>query len=361
MVSANLNLQGESSLNAIHRAVINADIDTFERVVVATGRRQIDIRNHKNWTALMVASQLGKTEKVKMLLAAGANIKASSGNLSPLDLAIKNGKFDTVIVLLSANAMIKNKTGGVTLKERFSALYYACRQDDMRILRAVLGYEPRISMQDKLDAIFTALKVENIDSLRVIIESVSEKDKQKYFTIDFKSKLLNKAVHLGNTKLMQAIMYLQFTPAADQVDYDQLFQTAAAKGYLPVAKHIMGLFQHEDVSAPIPLSKINLDKALVAALKNNFFDMAVLCIIYGASTDSIPSNGRFLRAFDEYLKTSKRLDVLFNIKDFEIIASRADSISKNLHSRLNSILYPVLKHLVTVSSPYHRVNAIIAI
>ena len=127
--------------------------------------------------------------------------------LTALDAAIKWGHYLTVVELLKAGASVVrsfNIEGGIKINA--PALYLACRQFDVRILKAILLHEVGewISIEDYKEAAIVALKVENIDGLRLLIDYVKKGSKDKLFLEQYKFELLKEAVCLGSIPLFKS-------------------------------------------------------------------------------------------------------------------------------------------------------------
>jgi hypothetical protein len=135
----------------VHQAVIDLDADKFGEFLEAnkleiaakneTGRTLIDEKNGSQYTAFMVAAQIGKLDHVKMLYEAGAKVTESMPQkdreigVSALEVAIKSEKFPVVEYLLeNVHELTIKKADKGDLRDRAPSVYYACRQKDVRIL-----------------------------------------------------------------------------------------------------------------------------------------------------------------------------------------------------------------------------------
>lgn len=251
----------QSVLSPLHLAILeDTALEAFDRLIENTDKNSIDIPNYNKWTALMVASQLGKTEQVKKLIRAGANIRKQAGGLSSLELAIKGEQFDIVKVLLDEGAKIKRKNAiKKSLKLRSPALYYACQQPNMQILSLIL-HKVNFEMADKKEAILTALKVENFEALKVLMNHIGPEEKEKYFSEKYKIQLLETAASLGSVQLIQEMIKLEIYP--HQIDEASL-NKAVKKEFIPVNNYLMNLFQVNKFKiehSPNNNSSINFDK-----------------------------------------------------------------------------------------------------
>ncbi|CAM2881638.1 ankyrin repeat domain-containing protein [Legionella worsleiensis] len=329
-----------AKLESIHHAVLNFSAGELVKVL-EKHLEDVDIPNQKGWSPLMVASQLGKTEHVRVLLKAGANIKKKVGGFSPLELAIKGEKFDTVKVLLNAGAPVKQRSiSKGSIKKRAPALYLACRQNDMRILNAMMS-KGNWNIEDKTDAILVALQIENLDAVKVLMQSLTSKEKQTYFSARYKFLLLKEAVALGNVQLIDQLVKLDILPSST-VHYNELFQASVTLGFLPVTKYLLDLAQ----SIQKPQLPMDMNAALTVELENNRFETAVLLIIYGADPESIPTSAKYLQAFNAYLQHAQHFDFLFTEKDVEKIKARANCINSAVTNRHNNKFHGFLKNLI---------------
>lgn len=315
----------------LHSAVVYLDLHDLEQLIHTLGRENIDAPNYKDWTALMVASQLGKTEHVKMLLTAGANIQKQVDGLSSLELAIKNSHFKTTEVLLNGGAVVKRAQkakGG--LKARVPALYLACRQADVSILKLLLEQKV-LNIDDKKEAVLCALKIENFEALRVIINQITKEERHKFFNEKYKFKLLKEAVKLGNTQLIKGILQFDIFPSFEQIDCQSLLNVAAEKGYLPTVELLLKLyFQHLDKQkgSQEMLFSINLDPILSTALELSHYKLSIFLMMQGANIDLVSSKIEHLDEFVKYIKNSEHRDL------FYIQESASDSVSIQLKEDL---------------------------
>ncbi|MDI1352258.1 MAG: ankyrin repeat domain-containing protein, partial [bacterium] len=228
----------------LHQAVIETDIQTFTGLIKNIPRKNINILNKEKWSALMVAAQLGKTEHGQLLLSKGADIRIRVGGLAALELAIKSQQFNTIVLLLKAGSVIKIGTKGL-LKERAPAVYLACRQHDIHILRLLLNRENGLNIHDIKEAILVALKVENLDGIVNLIKHTQYEEREQYFSRDYKELLLREAVKSGNIRLIQSIMIIKNILDHDVnsfsgiTDYSELLNIATEQGFVPVTKFLL--------------------------------------------------------------------------------------------------------------------------
>ncbi|WP_218813448.1 ankyrin repeat domain-containing protein [Rickettsiella endosymbiont of Dermanyssus gallinae] len=220
----------------LHFVVLNPESDALAQFIRSLDKEEIDKSNVEGWTPLMLASQLGKNEYVKCLLAAGADLEREVAGFSSLVLAVKAGQWKTTKHLLEAGACIKqdnnNKLIG-GLKETFPAIYFACRQYDKRILNLLLEKEKRLTLMDKKDALLTALEVENLEAVRVLFKHMTKEDKDQ-FSKKYKPLLLEKAVSSGNLRLVDEMLASDFGLAFNKTDRKILFFALSEKGFLPL-------------------------------------------------------------------------------------------------------------------------------
>ncbi|MDI1351573.1 MAG: ankyrin repeat domain-containing protein [bacterium] len=339
----------ESQQPTLHLAVINDEPEQFDKSLqlhLKNKSNGIDERNDKHWTALMVASQLGKTAQVVSLIAAGANIKArtdvKTGNLSSLELAIKNQHAETVEVLIKAGAIIRRDTANSP-----SALYFASRQTDGRILNLVLNNEKKFTPAEKRQALLNALKVENFEAISIIVNHMNknEHEQQRIFTTDFKNSFLQAAVSIGNSEVIHGIIELDIWNPNEKINYNTLINITVEKGFIPTAKQILNLARNAGKEDDNKLS-INLNAALIQALEHNHFDMALVLIINGASPDAIPTSCSSLKGFEEYLRSEQYYSFIFTEERPEAIALRTVELQNDLAKRQNGALHRLITLIV---------------
>lgn len=328
----------DTALSAIHSAVLNSSAEELEQLLSST-QENINVPNDKEWSPLMVAAQLGKTDHVKVLLKAGADITKKVDDLSPLELAIKSQKFSTVEVLLQAGATGKRKQLGVNLKKRAPALFLACRQNDMNILNALLDKETW-SFNDKKAAIQVALKIENLSAVKLLIGHITSEEK-KLLSDEYQFSLLQIAVSLGNVSLIDEVMKLDI-PTSVEIDYNNLLEISVHSGFLPTTKHLLDLANKTQDAQP----SVDLNAALRLALENHHFDVAMILIIYGAEPNSIPASSNYLVPFNSYLRKTEHFDFSFMKEEVEKIQTRSKAIEHSYNDLQKSIPHKILTNIV---------------
>lgn len=228
------------------------------------------------------------------------------------------------------------------------ALYFGCRQSDMRILQLILDGS-KFSITDKKEAILAALKVENLEALKVLVAQFNDEEKREYFTPEYRDQLLNEAVCLGNTRLIQGIVDLNLCPVSNKTDYLLLLKTAMDKRFLPAAKSLLDLLCASQVALSEPQKKelsIILNKTLISELRKENFEMAMLTIIYGADPAAIPLDAPYLRPFRSYLGETQSYDLLFSEQEMRKISDRAKEITRPLKESRSGIRQTLLKYIV---------------
>ncbi|WP_342228206.1 ankyrin repeat domain-containing protein [Rickettsiella endosymbiont of Rhagonycha lignosa] len=335
----------------LHHAVINLTADELHKRLDSSDdeKANIDSLNHKGWTALMVAAQLGKVDHVNELLAAKSNIGRQANCLSALELAIKSENYNVVLALLSAGAVVKRKNTSLQkLYKTSPAMYLACRQRDMRILEALLHYKNKFNFEDIKKALLIALQAENFEAIRVLVNYINQHLEKNDFSEDYKFLLLKKAITLGSLQFIQNIKSLLF-PSTNRIDYSTLLYIAATKGFLPIAGYLLKLSNSHisKLENKEPTFSIDFNKLLLTALKNNHFAMAVFLIIAGANPAAIPINSSCFMQFSNYLLDPKLSEFLFTEVENELIAKRIKDIGESLQQRESGVFHDFLTRLVS--------------
>lgn len=332
----------QSKAKRLQKALIQNNTINFEACLKTIKKSEIDMPLRGNWTALMVASQLGKTHYVAKLIEAGANISHRVDGLSSLDLAIKSGKYETVKFLLNKGAVVVVKPNeNIHIRKRAPALYIACYQTDVRILQRVLmkaGKE--LTQADLKDAMLVSLRAENLAAMSTVLEYAA--DQKIQFPNHFKDKLLTEAVRSGNEQLLDSLIKMKIFTDYKNISYDSLLYLAAYNGFLPAAKQL--LTHHQEKHGKDYKNVYN--KALLGALEANHFGLAVLFIVYGADPNSIPATCHSLKKFNDYLENnSENCLSLFGTEEVALLSKRVSEINQSLNKRESGLLHSVLKFL----------------
>lgn len=331
----------------IHKAVIKSDIAVFESLL--EDKSNINKKNYAGWTALMIASQLGKVEHVRKLLDARADIRVQAKGLSALELAVKNQQFETVKLLLTSDRILVKRNNGGNLKENIPALYLACRQNDTRILEAILAYSANnLTTKDKEEALLTAVKIENFQALEVIIKHLATQEKPINFSEKYKFQLLHKAAKFGSAELISQIIGIDNT-CPTTTEYKELLNTATQKGFIEIAEKLLNLFYSKCnyINFQENESLLDLNKLLKLALENHQFNMALFLIVHGADLNSVPTISDAVREFDQYLKNIKYDEFFFLQKYKNLVYARAKNISNAMvEAKENALWLTSLRYIV---------------
>jgi hypothetical protein len=359
----------------VHQAVIDMDKEKFAEFLEAnkseiaaidekSGRKLIDEKNSSQYTAFMVAAQIGKLDHVKMLHEAGVNVMRSmsqSGRktgVTAFEVAIKSEKFPVVEYLLAnvPQLTIKKANTG-DLRDRAPALYYACRQKYIRILDKIIeksaGEKHPLTNIDKKLALEEMISFENQEGMVFLLEKLE----QIGIKLNRKEKhhLLEAAAGRGNVQLFNTLLNSNLLSPKDEVDFSACMDIASAKNYVPIIKEVLSSqYLLENARSKIPQSK--LDDVMNRALQNHQFGMAVLAILYGANPSNMPIDKNAI-GFAEYLKNTppETFDAFFNEKDKEIIQTRTNALQQ-IHSGTNSFGEKLLNLLCKFLSILPGVN-----
>ncbi len=325
-------------------------------------RELIDQKNSSKFTALMIAAQIGKLDHVIALIDAGANPtrnmpqKGRRHGLTALELAIKSEKYPVVEYLLNNvdRLTVKKDDGARDLRDRAPALFYACRQKDMRILDLVLDSDAKLTRTDKLLALLETIKFENADGMalcldRLIDESVS-------LTPSDKQILLEAVVGTGNVAMFESLMASELIKPTEELDFDQLIDIASEKYYVSMVRAILSDQYSIELGKGL-LTQEKLDQLMLSAIEKGRYDSAVLAIVYGANPEQIKLNQEVV-GFTVYLQTERPeyFDAFFTDKDKEIIQARQHQLENiNLQSQ-GSVFQRFIELLVKFVSLLPGVN-----
>ncbi len=294
----------------------------------------------------MIAAQIGKLEHVKMLHKRGANVtrnmpqKNRKDGLTALELSIKSGKFPVVEYLLDnvPELAIKKADQG-DLRDRAPALYYACRQTDVRILKKVIDTNEKRSTplwpskaltdQDKKLALAETLQFENQDGVEFLLATFNQSGLK--LTPHEKQGLLGAAAERGNIQLFETLLESDLLAQTDEVDYEALVEISSEKNYVGIMRKILSN-QYSIESAEGQIHPSKLDALMRKAVQNHQFDMALLVILYGANPAHM-SLDENTAAFADYLSTKppETFDAFFTEKDIQIIQQRGQALQQMNH------------------------------
>ncbi|AHE68397.1 ankyrin repeat domain-containing protein [Legionella oakridgensis] len=352
----------------LHRAVLTLDADEFAIAIGATllAHPELDLnaKNTSGYTAMMVAAQVGKLEHVKILVEYGAKVtnslkqKNGERGLTALELAIKSEKYPVVEYLLGLKrpdnakrpALPVKMSNSGSLKERAPALYFACRQGDMRILEAVIKSDPALTLMDKALAILETVQFENLEGAKTLIDLLTPAEFSK-LQEETKQQILDKAAERGNVALIDQLL---FCMAPKVIDYNSMLQNACKNNYVPMVRSLLSYARDNEVV----LMEQVFNHLMIAALANGYYDMAVLAIAYGANPEEISSSGEYLKGFTQYLRTTppEHFNAFFSDRDREMIEQRAQDIQKAHVNRTSGIWNAFISLLVEFLSKLPFVN-----
>ena len=164
-LSALLHASGQSS--RVADAAMQADVAAV-RALLSAGE-DVNAAQGDGMTALHWAARRGESEMVRMLLAAGANLRAITrlGNYTPLLLASEGGHAAAIDALVAAGADLKSTTAaGVT------PLMLASASGQAPAVKALLAHGPDVNATEPLrgqTALMFAAANRRADVVRVLI------------------------------------------------------------------------------------------------------------------------------------------------------------------------------------------------
>ncbi|MEW8692685.1 MAG: thioredoxin fold domain-containing protein [Candidatus Thiodiazotropha endolucinida] len=125
----------------LHDAVQSEDVTILKRIITAEG--SLDAQDQNGWTALMFAIEIGDTDKISVLLAAGAspNIGDRLGR-TPLHLAMEKPVGITRLLIQAGADVDTRNAGGVT------ALMQAAGLGRRDIVELLLEAQARLDLKD---------------------------------------------------------------------------------------------------------------------------------------------------------------------------------------------------------------------
>lgn len=351
---------------SLHQAVLTLSAAEFKRRVNATKNLKLDVLNSSGYTPLMVAAQLGLLGHVKALVEKGADLTKefergkNMHGLTALELAIKSEKYPVVKYLLRLPGMyVKHNESSIdrfdirSLRDRAPALYFACRQTDIRITKAVVKSDSNISLSDKILAIQECVKFENIDNALELIALLTRKELIS-ISLKEKQKILKMAAGRGNALLLGKLMDSPIAPVQAYINYDEMVIKASEHGYLPIVRLLLREALHKET---LPKNSI-LNKMMLTALSKGKYDLAVLFIAYGADPDKIGITNRNLEQFTHYLRTTppEHYNTFFSAIDRLMISDRADSLKEKYKDRTTGIWRTCIDLLVAFLNALPLVN-----
>ncbi len=224
----------------LHEFVISNDLEGLESAL-ESGKFNVNQRAYGKWTPLMVASQLGHIECVRLLLDHKCNVHARANHLTALELAIRYSQLEVVKELLDSgatlNAKVNVKSEPSKLKRNSLALYHAVRQSNQEILNLVLQNVP--NTPDLITpAVKEAIKFENMSAITTMVDTLSgQPGFGRLFSSKDKMDFLVQAVSTGNAGLVLGLIDTQFHPD-ETIQIRHLIQLAHLEGYSPLANQL---------------------------------------------------------------------------------------------------------------------------
>lgn len=137
-------------------------------------RQIIDTRNHGGDTLLMLAAVHGRTQVIKLLAEAGAdiNIKDNVCEDTPLVTTLLNGRRETALFLISKNADVN---AGAT-DDCYTALHLAVESQDAEMVRLLLeaGAITEPYIEDKNLMLIDAIELGNVEIVKLLLEKCTD-------------------------------------------------------------------------------------------------------------------------------------------------------------------------------------------
>jgi ankyrin repeat protein len=143
-----------------------SDVDKT-RALLAAGA-PVDATNRFGNTALWWAAFRGETERIRLLIGAGANVNLANGNVPPLLLAAENGDAAAVRLLVQAGADVRVRDfRGMT------ALHHAAKNLRRGVVEAVLATTPDINSRanDGCTPLMVATQEGYVENVRALLEA----------------------------------------------------------------------------------------------------------------------------------------------------------------------------------------------
>ena len=131
----------------LHEAAASGDIERV-RTLLAAEPASISSLSHDGWAALHLAAHFGHVAIVEVLLAAGADVHARSGNRlanTALHAAAAGGYIEVIAILLRHGADVNARQHG-----GFTALHAAAQDGEVAMVRLLLdhGADPALAADD---------------------------------------------------------------------------------------------------------------------------------------------------------------------------------------------------------------------
>ncbi len=133
---------GFSQDNTIYDAIRNKDIKKVE-LIIENQPKQINNKNNKGFTPLILASYYNNQEAVKLLLKNNANVDVISPMGTALMAATYKGNVAIVKMLLAYQADVN-----LSDEKGTTALHYACLFNNTTIAKLILKKKPKRNIKD---------------------------------------------------------------------------------------------------------------------------------------------------------------------------------------------------------------------
>jgi ankyrin repeat protein len=153
---------------------VNSDSQKTARVLINWPKTQVEWRNSKDESALMIAAIKGHTELVKLLIAKDADVNKTGW--TPLHYAASGAKTDVIEILLEHSAYIDAESPNGSTPLMMAAMYG--NVDCVRMLLEA-GADPALKNQLGLSAADFAKRVNRDDSLALIDAALKQWGKPK--------------------------------------------------------------------------------------------------------------------------------------------------------------------------------------
>jgi len=281
--------------SGLHDAAESGDLEKV-KILIASGA---DVNAQGSFGALPLglAAGRGHLEVVRTLIQAGADVnwEATHGQTA-LNVAAHMGHHEVLKALIEAGADVNQKVKSSQVSERFqgaTALFFATESDSSETIKTLLqsGSDLNSINQMGMTPLMLAINSDNLGPLLTLIEAGAKVDAKK--TVDSSrfakgSTPLMGAANEGNLQVVKVLLLAGAKADARNVDGKTAYKYASEKGHTEIARIL------QDPQRAKLLAKRALEKELINFLEGGNLELFKGLIGLGLNPNMLDDEENFV-------------------------------------------------------------------